>query len=110
VKEVKMPTKKFPPGIQVRAVRTVAEQTTDQESKWAAIFTIAGKIGCTAKSLRRWVRQGEKDQGKRPGLITDERERVKQLDRKVRELIRANEILRLASAFFAWAELDRKKT
>ena len=75
-----------------------------------AICSIAGKMGCTPESLRRWVRQAEKDQGKRPGLTTAESERIKLLERENRELKRANEILRLASAFFAQAELDRKKT
>jgi transposase-like protein len=70
--------------------------------------SIAGKIGCTAETLRKWVRQEERDSGKRPGLTTAERERLKELEREVRELRRANEILRKASAFFAQAELDRK--
>lgn len=105
-----MPTTKFSPEVRERAVRMVAEHTGDHDSQWAAICSIAGKIGCTPESLRRWVRQTEKDHGKRPGLTTGDRERVKQLERENRELKRANEILRLASAFFAQAELDRKKT
>jgi transposase len=105
-----MPTTKFPAEVRERAVRMVAEHTGEHDSQWAAINSIASKIGCTAESLRRWVRQAEKDQGKRPGLTTAEGERIKQLERENRELKRANEILRLASAFFAQAELDRKKT
>jgi transposase len=70
--------------------------------------SVAEKLGCTVEALRRWVRQAERDQGKRPGLTTDERERLKQAEREVVELKRANEILRTASAFFAQAELDRR--
>ena len=78
------------------------------ESQWAAIGSIAAKIGCTAETLRGWVRQAERDQGRRAGLTSDERERLKELERENRELKRANEILRKASAFFAQAELDRR--
>ncbi len=74
----------------------------------AAIESIAGKIGCTAETLRNWVRRAERDQGLRPGLTTDERARMKALEREVRELRQANEILRKASAYFAQAELDRR--
>ena len=74
----------------------------------AAIASIAGKIGCTAETLRKWVRRRERDEGKRAGLTTDERLRLRDLEREVRELRRANEILRKASAFFAQAELDRR--
>jgi transposase len=77
-------------------------------SQWAAIESVAGKIGCTAETLRRWVRQGERDSGVRQGPTTAEQQRVKELEREVRELRRANEILKLASAFFAQAELDRR--
>jgi len=77
-------------------------------SQWAAIGSIAEKIGCTQESLRRWVRQAERDRGRRAGVTTDERDRVKALEREVVELRRANEILRKASAFFAQAELDRR--
>jgi transposase len=76
--------------------------------KWAAIGSIAGKIGCTAETLRKWVRQAERDQGRRAGVTSTERERLKELERENRELKRANEILRKASAFFAQAELDRR--
>jgi transposase-like protein len=86
----------------------VREQESDHGSQWAAICSIAEKIGCTAETLRKWVRQAERDEGRRPGLTTDERERVRELEREVRELRRANEILRKASAYFAQAELDRR--
>jgi transposase-like protein len=89
-------------------VRLVFEHQHEHESQWAAICSIAVKIGCTAETLRRWVRQAERDAGKRPGLTTAERERLKELERENRELKRANEILRKASAFFAQAELDRR--
>ena len=84
------------------------EQAEKHGSQWAAIESVASKIGCTAETLRRWVRQAECDFGVRAGLTTTERERLKQLEREVKELKRANEILRKASAFFAQAELDRK--
>ena len=86
----------------------VFEHQGEHESQWAAIGSIAGKIGCTAETLRKWVRQAERDQGLREGLTTSERERLKALERENRELRRANEILKTASAFFAQAELDRK--
>jgi transposase len=85
----------------------VREHQDSYSSQWAAIDSIAAKIGCTAETLRRWVRQSERDSGERAGLATDERERLKALERENRELKRANEILRKASAFFAQAELDR---
>jgi transposase-like protein len=80
----------------------------DHASQWAAIGSIAAKIGCTAETLRGWVRQAERDQGLRAGPTSDERERIKALEREVRELRQANEILRKASAYFAMAELDRR--
>ena len=86
----------------------VLEHQNEHDSQWAAIGSIAAKIGCTAETLRKWVRQTERDQGQRPGLTTEERERLKQLERENRELRRANEILRKASAYFAQAELDRR--
>jgi transposase-like protein len=86
----------------------VFEHQADYESQWAAMSSIAAKIGCTAETLRKWVRQAERDQGRREGLTTSDRERLKALERENRELKRANEILRKASAFFAQAELDRK--
>jgi len=92
-----------------RAVRLVREQVKGNEPTWPAIVSVASKLGCSAESLRRWVRQAERDAGKREGLNTDEREELRRLQREVRELKKANEILRLASAFFAQAELDRLK-
>ena len=86
----------------------VREHGPEHASQWAAIQAIASKLGCTAETLRRWVRQDERDQGRRPGLTTEERQRLKELERENRELKRANEILRKASAFFAQAELDRR--
>ena len=86
----------------------VLEHEGEYGSQWAAIGSIAPKIGCTPETLRKWVRQVERDQGKRPGLTTAERVRLKELERENRELKRANEILRKASAFFAQAELDRR--
>jgi transposase len=100
---------RFSPEVRGRAVRLVFEQTKDNESQWATICSVAEKIGCTAETLRRWVRQAERDAGKREGLTTGEREEFKRLQRENRELKKANEILRLASAYFAKAELDRQQ-
>jgi transposase-like protein len=86
----------------------VFEHRAEHTSQWAAIASIAAKIGCTAQTLSSWVRQAERDAGKRPGATTDERERIKALERENRELRQANEILRKASAYFAQAELDRR--
>ena len=86
----------------------VFEHQGEYQSQWAAIASIASKIGCTAETLRKWIRQTERDTGQRAGLTTDERQRMKELEREVRELKRANEILRKAAAFFAQAELDRR--
>ena len=91
-----------------RAVRLVMESEGDHGSQWAAITSVAGKIGCTPETLRKWIRRVERDSGKRAGVTTAERERLKQLERENRELKRANEILRKASAYFAQAELDRR--
>jgi len=99
---------RFSPEVPERAVRMVLEQQEKHDSQWAAITSIAEKIGCTAETLRSWVRQAERDAGRRPGLTTEERARLKQLERENFELRRANEILRKASAYFAQAELDRR--
>jgi len=99
---------RYSPEVRERAVRMVQEHEKDHASQWATISSIAEKIGCTAETLRKWVLQSQRDQGLRPGLTTAERERLKELEREVRELRRANEILRQASAFFAQAELDRR--
>ena len=87
----------------------VFDHEREYDSQWAAIVSIATKIGCTPETLRRWVRQTEVDTGRRGGVTSDERVRIKELEREVRELRRTNEILRKASAFFAQAELDRKR-
>lgn len=100
-------TRPFAPEVRERAVRLGLEHQGEYETKSAAIRSIAEKIGCSAEALRTWVRRAERDTGKRPGLTTDERERLKALERENRELRRANEILRKASAYFAQAELDR---
>ena len=84
------------------------EHAAAHASQWAAITSIATKLGCSAETLRSWVRQAERDAGQRPGLTTDERARLKQLERENGELRRANEILKKASAYFAQAELDRR--
>ncbi len=99
---------KFPAEMRERAVRLVFEQQDQHASQWAAIVSIAEKMGCSSEALRKWVRQAQRDTGQRPGLTTNERERMKELEREVRELKRANEILRKASAYFAQAELDRR--
>ena len=99
---------RYSPEMRERAVRLVREHGAEHPSQWAAIASIAGKLGCTTETLRRWVRQAERDTGQRAGLATDERQRLKELEREVRELRRANEILRKASAYFAQAELDRR--
>lgn len=105
---MKRKSTKFSPEVMERAVRMVEESAGQHESQWAAIESVAAKIGCTSETLRRWVRQQERDTGKREGTTTSEQERMKALEREVKELRKANEILRLASAFFAQAELDRR--
>ncbi len=99
--------KPFAPEVRERAVRLVLEHQAEYETQWAAIRSIAEKIGCSAEALRTWVRRAERDAGQRPGLTTDERARLAALERENKELRRANEILRKASAYFAMAELDR---
>ena len=99
---------KFSPEVRERAVRMVREHRSEHASLWAAIVSIAAKIGCTAQTLNEWVKKTEVDSGRKPGLTTDERERMKAPERENRELRQANEILRKASAYFAQAELDRR--
>lgn len=99
---------RYPPEVRERAVRLVEEAQKDGLSEWAAINSVSEKIGCTKETLRRWVRRVQTDQGLRPGLTSDDRDRLLQLERENRELRKANEILKTASAFFAQAELDRK--
>ena len=99
---------RFSPEVRERAVRMVLDSSQQHASQWAAIRSFASKIGCTAETLRKWVRQTERDAGVRPGLTTEERERLKELERENRELKRTNTILRQAAAFFAQAELDRR--
>lgn len=100
-------TTRYPAEVRERAVRLVFDHSGEYGSQWEAISSVAGKIGCTAETLRRWVRQAERDGGARAGTTREERERVRALEREVRELRQANEILRKASAYFAMAELDR---
>src|SRR3712207_7002427 len=96
------------PEVRQRPVRMVLDLGGDHASQGAAVGSIAAKIGCTAETLRKWVRQAEREQGQRPGAASEERERIKALEREVRELRQANEVLEKASAYFAVAELDRR--
>jgi transposase len=99
---------RYSPEVRERAVRMVFEHRGEHDSQWAAIQSIAAKIGCKGETLRLWVRQAERDRGQRPGATSSELDRIKSLEREVRELRQANEILRKASAYFAQAELDRR--
>lgn len=98
-------SRRYSPEVRERAVRLVLEQQGEHESQWAAIRSVAAKVGCTDETLRMWVRRAEVDEGRRPGVTSDERARMKELERENRELRRANEILKSASLFFA-TELD----
>ena len=99
---------KYPKEVRERAVRMLFEHRSEYASGWEAMGSIASKIGCTAETLRKWVRQEKVDTGRRGGRTTDEKARMKELERENRELRRANEILKKASAYFAQAELDRR--
>ena len=99
---------RFSPEVRERAVRMVQEHRSDYPSLWATVQSIAPKIGCTAETLQEWVKRVEVDAGQRVGITTSEAQRIKDLEREVKELRRANEILKTASAFFAQAELDRQ--
>ena len=101
---------RFAPEVRDRAIRMVGEQTPAHPSQWAAIKSIAEKFGCNPETLRSWIRRHERDTGLRPGLTTTDLDRLKQLERENKELRRANEILKKASAYFAQAELDRRGT
>jgi len=99
---------KYSPELRERAVRMVFDHAHEYPSQWATMRSVADRLGCTTEALRRWVRQAERDRRERPGLTTDERAQLKQLQRENFELKRANEILKKAAAFFAQAELDRR--
>ncbi len=101
-------SKRYAPEVRERAVRMVFDHEREYTSQWATINSIAGKIGCTSETLRKWVRRAERDQGLRAGFMTDDKSRIKDLERENKELRQINEILRKASAFFAQAELGRR--
>jgi len=101
-------TNRFSPEVRVRAVRMVLDHEAEHGSRWAAVVSIAAKIGCTPQTLNDWIKKAEVDSGKRSGVPSDVADRLKALERENRELRQANEILRKASAYFAQAELDRR--
>jgi len=100
-------TNKFSPEVRTRAVRMVLDHESDYPSRWATVVSVAEKIGCVPQTLHEWVKKAEVDSGKRAGVPSDTADKIKALEREVRELRQANEILRKASAYFAQAELDR---
>lgn len=104
----KTPRPQYTPELRERAVRMVREHRKDHPSQWAAIEAIAPMFGCVPQTLNQWVKKAETDAGERPGLTSDERAKMKAMEREIKQLRQANEILRKASAFFALAELDRK--
>ena len=104
-----MTTQKYSPEVRERAVRLVLTGEHEHSSRWAAITSVASKIGCTPETLRKWVNRTEIDSDAQPGISTEQQKRMKDLERENKELKRANEILRSAAAFFAQAELDRKR-
>jgi transposase len=106
--ETKKTAKSYSPEVKERAVRMVLEHQGEHGSQWTAICSIAAKIGCSGETLRKWLRQHERDAGLRDGMTSEVRDRLKALERENRELRQANEILRKASAYFAQAELDRR--
>ena len=105
---MKTKPRQYPAELRERAVRMVREHAAEYPSHWAAVKSIAEKVGCSSEALRSWILQGERDRGERAGATTSDLQRMKELERENRELRQANEILRKASAYFAQAELDRR--